>query len=112
MGEHHAETGVDDDDQPPPDWTKSKADWEWEQVCYSNCYCREQKPTTFMLALAIDALSRALKMMRTRFSLSEHSIAGDTGLTGSCLPHTGHTEERRARGAQNPKSCNKQAVHL
>jgi hypothetical protein len=69
-GEHHAETGVDDDDQPPPDWTKTKADWEWEQVCHSICHCREQKPTTFMLELAIDALPRALKMTRTRLSLS------------------------------------------
>ena len=22
----------DDDDRPPPDWTKSAAEWEWEQV--------------------------------------------------------------------------------
>jgi hypothetical protein len=96
-GEHNAETGVDDDDQPPPDWTKTKADWEWEQVCHSICHCREQKPTTLMLELAIDALPRALKMMRTRLSLSEHSFAwhvfGDAGLTGSC-----HTQAMRRRG--------------
>ena len=102
-GEHHAETCVDDGDQPPPDWTKTKADWEWEQVCHSICQCREQKATTFMLIISNGCLPVRLNYEDEALSLSDYSFAlhlfGDTGLTGSSLPHTGHSEERRARGA-------------
>jgi hypothetical protein len=90
-----AEPSVDDDDdQPPSDWTKSKADWEWEQVCL--CLAVQQKP--MMLEFFPPPPSPVHCVHWTLVSLDLR----DSGLTGSCAQAMRRRGERVALKIQNP----------